>query len=49
VAEVQKELRPREPTGTLQMQPVDVTPDRRQYVYSYLRDLSELFLVEGLR
>ena len=48
-AEVLKELRPREPTGILQMEPVDVTPDGRRYVYFYLRDLSELFLVEGVR
>jgi hypothetical protein len=27
----------------------DITPDARWYAYSYVRDLSDLYLVEGLR
>jgi len=27
----------------------DITPDARWYAYSYVRDLSDLYLVDGLR
>ncbi|HEY3121221.1 MAG TPA: WD40 repeat domain-containing protein, partial [Vicinamibacteria bacterium] len=49
VAEVRRELRPRDPYGVLVTAPTDITPDGRHYVYTYLRELSDLFLVEGLR
>lgn len=47
--EVWKEFRPRDPHGIIFTVPMDVTPDGRYSVYLYFRNLSDLFLVEGLR
>lgn len=44
-----KELMPADPTGVTTIWNVLPTPDGRYYVYSYPRELSELYLVEGLR
>lgn len=44
-----KELQPSDTTGVERVFTVFLTPDGRSYVYSYQRDLSELYLVEGLR
>ena len=43
-----REFRPSDPTG-IAASIVLVTPDAKTWVYSYLRRLSELYLVEGLR
>jgi len=44
-----KELIPSDPSGVLHILGVVATPDGRFYAYSYLRLLTELYLVEGLR
>ena len=43
-----KELMPADPAGVLEILGVVSTPDRRFYAYSYLRLLTELYVVEGL-
>jgi eukaryotic-like serine/threonine-protein kinase len=43
-----KELVPTDRAGVFNMTVFDVTPDERWYAYSYVRDLSDLYLVEGL-
>ena len=47
--ELWKELKPADPAGVTIIQYVRMTPDSKSYVYSYFRELTELFLVEGLR
>jgi Tol biopolymer transport system component/predicted Ser/Thr protein kinase len=47
--ELWKEFQPSDPTGVLIVQPMLVAPDGKSYVYTYLRVLSDLYLVEGLR
>jgi len=44
-----KELVPTDRAGVFNMTVFDITPDQRWYAYSYVRDLSDLYLVEGLR
>jgi Tol biopolymer transport system component len=44
-----KELRPADPTGVWAVRPSAITPDGKSYVYTFLRVLSDLYLVEGLR
>jgi Tol biopolymer transport system component len=44
-----KELTLAEPAGTRGMGGIQLTPDGKSYVYSYARDLTELYLVEGLK
>jgi Tol biopolymer transport system component len=44
-----KELIPPDPAGVTSVSPIIVTPDRRYYVYSYVRNLADLYVVEGLR
>jgi hypothetical protein len=44
-----RRLRPHDPAGMTTLSPSDVTPDGRHYIYIYMRLLSDLFLVEGLR
>jgi tRNA A-37 threonylcarbamoyl transferase component Bud32 len=44
-----KTLDPPDPAGVLQVGPVFITPDGTSYLYSYRRELGELWLVEGLR
>ena len=43
-----KELVPTDRAGVFNMTVFDITPDQRWYAYSYVRDLSDLYLVEGL-
>ena len=43
-----KQLMPPDPVGVHEMLRILLTPDLRGYVYTYTRDLSELYLVEGL-
>jgi dipeptidyl aminopeptidase/acylaminoacyl peptidase len=47
--EVKRELRPRDPSGVVEIVFVVATPDGTSYAYSQQRILSDLFLVEGLR
>ena len=44
-----KELFPEDPAGDVGTDVVRLTPDGKWYAYSYLRVLSDLYLVEGLR
>ena len=46
---VWKELVPADRAGVYNVNVFDITPDERWYAYSYVRDLSDLYLVEGLR
>lgn len=42
------ELMPKDTTGVHEILRVLMTPDGKSYAYSYTRDLSDLFLIEGL-
>jgi Tol biopolymer transport system component len=42
------ELRPAEPSGIIYLGGVVATPDGERYGYSYLRSMSDLYLVEGI-
>ena len=44
-----KEFLPADPTGVIVVQPWLVTPDGKAYVYTYVRVLSDLYLVDGLK
>jgi eukaryotic-like serine/threonine-protein kinase len=44
-----KELAPGERAGVYNIGILSVTPDARWYAYSYVRDLSDLYIVEGLK
>jgi dipeptidyl aminopeptidase/acylaminoacyl peptidase len=47
--ELRRELRPRDPSGVVEIVSVVATPDGSSYAYSQQRILSDLFLVAGLR
>jgi len=49
IRQVVRTVRPADPTGIVALFPTDVSPSTGAYVYSYIRTLSDLFLVEGLR
>jgi serine/threonine protein kinase len=38
-----------DPSGVTAISAVRMTPDGKSYAYSYYRELSDLFLVEGVR
>ncbi len=40
---------PADPAGVNSLAPILHTPDGKSYVYSYRRELSELYLVDGLK
>jgi hypothetical protein len=44
-----KEITPADPTGVTEINGVHLTPDGKGYCYNYMRALSRLYLVEGLR
>jgi Tol biopolymer transport system component/predicted Ser/Thr protein kinase len=44
-----KTLTPPDPAGILAIGPILITPDGKSYVYSYRRQLNDLFLVKGLK
>jgi hypothetical protein len=44
-----KELRATDPTGVLGVPNALITPDGKFCVYYYWRDLSDLFVVDGLK
>jgi len=41
-------IRPGDPAGVMDIQPVKITPDGRHYAYGYRRYLSDLFVVHGM-
>jgi Tol biopolymer transport system component len=47
--ELWKELMPSDPAGVLAIFGAQASADGRSYAYTYARDLSDLFLVEGVR
>jgi Tol biopolymer transport system component len=47
--ELWKEFRSNDPTGVVTVQPLFVAPDGKSYVYTYVRVLSDLYIVEGLK
>ncbi|MBV9087338.1 MAG: PD40 domain-containing protein, partial [Acidobacteriaceae bacterium] len=44
-----KELLPADPAGVETLGPLLITPDGKNYVYGYHRNLADLYLVEGLK
>jgi hypothetical protein len=44
-----RDLVPADRAGVFNVTVFDITPDARWYAYSYVRDLSDLYLVQGLR
>ena len=47
--ELWKELVPSDSAGVTEVGSVIPTPDGRSYVYSYIRELSDLYVVEGVK
>jgi hypothetical protein len=44
-----KEITPADPTGIGEIASLQLTPDGRSYCYSFMRGLSRLYVIEGLR
>ena len=44
-----KEVAPADPTGVGQISSLQLTPDGRSYCYSFMRSLSRLYVIDGLR
>ena len=44
-----KQLVPADPAGIDTIRGITITPDAKAYVYGYIRTLSDLYLVEGLK
>jgi hypothetical protein len=44
-----KEFQPSDPTGAVGMVCMNIAPDGKSYVYTYIRYLYDLYLVEGLK
>jgi len=44
-----KEIQPPDRSGILGVGPIQITPDGKTYVYGFTRQLSDLYVVEGLR
>ncbi len=44
-----REITPADPTGVTRISTLQLTPDGRAYCYSFMRSLSRLYLVDGLR
>ena len=47
--ELVRELMPKDPTGVYEVLRVLLTPDAGCHAYTYTRDLSDLYLVDGLK
>jgi eukaryotic-like serine/threonine-protein kinase len=47
--ELWKVLTPADPSGVQGIGPIHITPDGKSYVYSVYRDLTDLYLVKGLK
>ncbi len=44
-----REVAPADPTGVARISALQLTPDGRAYCYSFMRSLSRLYMVDGLR
>jgi eukaryotic-like serine/threonine-protein kinase len=44
-----REITPSDPTGVTRISTLQMTPDGRAYCYSFMRSLSRLYMVDGLR
>jgi hypothetical protein len=44
-----REVTPSDPTGVTRISTLQLTPDGRAYCYSFMRSLSRLYMVDGLR
>ena len=44
-----RDITPADPTGVAQISTLQLTPDGKSYCYSFMRSLSRLYVVEGLR
>ena len=44
-----REVTPADPTGVTRISSLQMTPDGRAYCYSFMRSLSRLYMVDGLR
>ena len=44
-----KELVPTDPAGVVEIMGVVATPDLRSFAYTYVRLLTELYVVDGLQ
>ena len=44
-----REVTPADPTGVTRISTLQLTPDGRAYCYSFMRSLSRLYMVDGLR
>jgi hypothetical protein len=44
-----KTIQPADPTGVDSIFRIHITPDGKSYCHDYVRFLSELFIVEGLK
>ena len=47
--ELWKEIIPADPAGIIDVWGVHIAPDDKSYYYSYMRNLSDLYVIEGLR
>jgi len=47
--ELWKEITPADPTGVTAVDPILIAPDGKSYVYTAQKNLSNLYLVEGLK
>jgi WD40 repeat protein len=47
--ELFKELSPADPSGVTSIEAIQVTPDGRSYAYFFAHNLSDLYIVDGLR
>ena len=44
-----REIAPADPTGVAEISSIQLTPDGKSYCYSFMRALSRLYAVDGLR
>lgn len=44
-----REITPADPTGVASLADVRLTPDGKAYCYSFMRALSRLYVIDGLR
>jgi len=47
--ELRKEFMPSDPAGLMEGMDVVLTPDEKSYAYGYPRNLSKLYLIDGLK
>lgn len=43
------DLLPADPAGVESLESILITPDGRSYAYSYQNNLSDIYLIDGLR